>query len=55
MKGAAETPSVTINAHIPMYRALSLLKKVSFTTAVPIAAGGLMKKAVIARHTAMEV
>jgi hypothetical protein len=54
MKGDTGTPRVTINVQTPMYQALSFLKKVSATTALPIAAAGLMKKATIALQTAIE-
>jgi hypothetical protein len=53
MKGAAGTPIVTINVHAPMHLARSFLKKVSATTALPIAAAGLIKKAVMARQRAI--
>lgn len=53
MKAETGTPRVTINVQIPMYRARSFLKKLSTTTAGPIAPAGLMKKAVIARQTAI--
>ena len=39
---------------MPMYRARSRLKNVSTTTALPIADAGAMKKALSARHAAME-
>ena len=45
---------MTISVHTPMYLALSFLKKVSVTTALPIAAAGDMKKATKARHAAMD-
>jgi hypothetical protein len=54
MKGAIGTPRVTINVHIPIYVARFFLKNVSVTTALPIAAAGLMKKATMALHTAIE-
>lgn len=41
---------VTIKVQYPIHRARSFLKNVSATTALPIAAAGLMKKAVMARH-----
>ncbi|GMF85139.1 unnamed protein product [Aspergillus oryzae] len=53
IKGASGTPTVTMTAHTPMHRARSFLKKVSATTALPIAAGGLMKKPVMALHNPM--
>jgi hypothetical protein len=54
MKGAIGTPRVTINVQIPMYLARSFLKNVSVTTALPIAAAGLIKKATMALHTAID-
>jgi hypothetical protein len=54
MNGESGTPSVTINVQIPMYRALSFLKKVSVTTALPIAPAGDMKKATMARQAAID-
>jgi hypothetical protein len=53
MKGDSGTPSVTINVQIPIYLALSPLKNVSVTTALPIAAAGEMKNATMALHTAI--
>jgi hypothetical protein len=55
MNGEIGTPRVTIKVQIPIYLALSFLKKVSVTTALPIAAAGQMKNATMARHTAMEL
>lgn len=52
-KGASGTPIVTIKVQTPMYFARSFLKNVSATTALPMAAAGLMKKAVMALQTAM--
>lgn len=49
--GATGTPIVTISVQYPMHRARSFLKNVSATTALPIAAAGLMKNAVMARHS----
>jgi hypothetical protein len=53
MRGAKGTPSVTMRVHNPMYRALFFLKKVSVTTALPIAAAGLIKKPTRARQKHM--
>src|SRR4051812_28455876 len=53
MKGASGTPMVSMMVQMPMYLARSFLKKVSTTTAVPIAAAGQMKNATKARHVAM--
>lgn len=46
---------VSISVQIPMYFARSFLKKVSVTTALPIAPAGLMKNATIARQIAIVV
>src|SRR6266513_747069 len=54
LKGATCTPTVTKMVQIPMYRAISLQTNVSATTALPIAAAGLMKKATRALHAAIE-
>ena len=51
--GPTGTPRVIIMAHTPMYRPLSFLKKVSPTTPLPRASGGLMKNAVKARKKAI--
>ena len=48
------TPTVIINVQTPMYFALSLLKNVSATTALPIAAAGEINSAVRALHAAMD-
>src|SRR4051812_45410813 len=53
IKGENGTPMVTMSVQMPMYFALSFLKKVSVTTTLPIAAAGEMKKATIALHTAI--
>lgn len=53
MNGATGTPRVTMIVQMPMYRALSLWKKVSATTPDPMAAAGQMKKAVMARQRPM--
>ena len=48
------TPTVIINVQTPIYFALSFLKNVSATTALPIAAAGEMNSAVRALHAAMD-
>jgi hypothetical protein len=53
INGPIGTPSVTITVHTPIYLALSRLKNVSATTALPIAMAGQMKKATSALHAAM--
>lgn len=53
MKGPSGTPAVTMRVQTPIYLALSFLKNISVTTALPIAPAGLMKKAVMALQTAM--
>jgi hypothetical protein len=42
-----------MTVQIPMYRPLSFRKKDSDTTALPMELAGQMKKATMARHTAM--
>ena len=54
MNGPTGTPKVTITVQIPMYRARSCWKKVSMTTALPIAMAGEIKKDTRARHAAIE-
>jgi hypothetical protein len=44
MKGERGTPMVTSRVQMPMYLARSFLRNVSVTTALPMAAGGLIKK-----------
>lgn len=46
---------VTNRVQMPMYRARSFLKNVSMTTALPMAAGGLIKNATMALHTDIEL
>jgi hypothetical protein len=53
MSGASGIPTVIITVQTPIYLALSFLKNVSTTTALPIAFGGEMKKAWNARQVAM--
>ena len=48
------TPTVIIRVQTPIYFALSLLKKVSATTALPMAAAGEIKNAVRALQVAMD-
>jgi hypothetical protein len=43
MRGASGIPMVIMTVHTPIYLALSFLKKVSTTTALPMALGGEMK------------
>ena len=54
MNGPVGTPSVTMTVQTPIYLALSRLKNVSATTALPIAIAGQMKNAASARHAAID-
>jgi hypothetical protein len=54
MNGPIGTPSVTITVQIPIYFALSRLKNVSATTALPSAMAGQMNKATSALHAAID-
>jgi hypothetical protein len=53
-KGEEANPRVTISVQTPIFSALSFLKNISVTTALPTAAAGEMKNATKIRQTICE-